>query len=331
MRWLFLRFSHRISVRKHYLCSMKKIIWLFALLLSLPLAATAQIVVDLKKGGAEMRMKTADDYRRERAEKEPPQFVPDTVAYRDHLVRALNALHADSLEEARSLFNGALKIYPKATTNFVVRHNLCRIDMAQGRIKEAVEGLSALLSDKPDALDARMDRATCYLQMGYAKGCVQDCDVLLRNAPSDSLQHRILLLRAAAQMQQKAWTAADHDLRTLLSLDPLQEDASLLLAMCLREEGKKQEAADRLDLMINQNPRNADAMLLRAGWYEEEKQWALARYDYDQALTLRPDDAQTYLRRAYVLAKLGNDSLARQDLEQAAKLGAPRLTLKDLK
>ena len=61
----------------------------------------AQTVIDLKRGGV-VRAKTIDDYREEAKVKE--RLAADSLAYVDHLTRALNALGRDSLAQAEQLF-----------------------------------------------------------------------------------------------------------------------------------------------------------------------------------------------------------------------------------
>ena len=74
----------------------------------------AQTVIDLKRGGV-VRAKTIDDYREEAKVKE--RLAADSLAYVDHLTRALNALGRDSLAQAEQLFKEALRVRPEAPSN----------------------------------------------------------------------------------------------------------------------------------------------------------------------------------------------------------------------
>ena len=92
------------------------------LLLLLAMACTglqAQTIVELKRGGT-VRAKNMDDYKEELRLNERERA--DSMQYTDHLRRAFNALHADSLTLAESLFHQALKFHQEAI-NFHWKNN----------------------------------------------------------------------------------------------------------------------------------------------------------------------------------------------------------------
>lgn len=80
---------------------------LILLLLPAVFATTlpAQTIIDLNSGS--VRAKDIDDYRYEKGLNERQE--KDSLAYIDHLTRAFNALHADSLDEAERRFFRLLK------------------------------------------------------------------------------------------------------------------------------------------------------------------------------------------------------------------------------
>lgn len=283
-------------------------------------ASRAQLVVDLKHGGASVRTKTAADYERERAGRSVRAARVDTMRYRDALGRAFSLLAADSLPAARVQFEEALTWWPDAPGNSVVRHHIGRIELAQGRYVEAVEQFSNVLRALPEEREVRRDRASAYLQLGHAREAVADCDILLARETEDSLRAHLLFMRAAAQMQLRNYADARQGLEKALSLNPGSEGAALLLIMALRAGGRPQEAMVRLNVFISSHPHHADALALRAEMEEQQGMYDAARYDLDAAIALEPDNAALYEARSRVLNRLGLPHAARRDARHAARL-----------
>lgn len=161
-------------------------------------ALRAQTVIDLKRGGV-VRAKTIDDYREEAKVKE--RLAADSLAYVDHLTRALNALGRDSLAQAEQLFKEALRVRPEAPSNYIVRHNLGEIYLAQGRYREAITRFSEVLKEHPEVGEARYERAVSYYEMGNQQAALEDCSVLLNGNPATHLRVKALFLQAGIHMK----------------------------------------------------------------------------------------------------------------------------------
>ena len=135
----------------------------------------AQTVIDLKDGA--IRAKTTEDYKEELGIK--ARAKADSLAYVDHMRRALNALHEDSLDKAALLLQKALKTRPEAPGNYLVHEKLGEIRLAQGRYREAVDHFAETLKQKPDSPNARYGRAVCYYETGSLKAAEDDCNALV--------------------------------------------------------------------------------------------------------------------------------------------------------
>ena len=103
----------------HNMYAMNNILRPLALFASIFLAGTlgAQTIIPLQRGQGGIRSKTVDDYKREQHTDKREQS--DSLAYVDNLRRAFNALYADSLGQAETLFNEALKLRPAAEGNHI--------------------------------------------------------------------------------------------------------------------------------------------------------------------------------------------------------------------
>ena len=306
---------------------MKRIFIMLALLAATFCASQAQTIIDLKKGGG-VRAKTIDDYREEQGINE--RLKADSLAYIDHLTRAFNALHTDSLTQARRLFEDALRARPSAPGNYIVRYNLGRIDMAEQKYTAAVQRFSDVLRTKPDFRDARYDRALCYLEMKSLNAALQDCEALLNDTQDTKERIRSLFLRSGVYQNAHQPEKSREDLKTILRLDPENENAQLLMACSYEDIGQPKEALNQLNLFLAAHPKNSDGLVARAQLQERLGMDAPAHADYSDAIALLPSDATLRVERAEVALRLGQKAAAREDLKEAARLGYPQVALSEL-
>lgn len=281
----------------------------------------AQTVIDLKDGA--IRAKTTEDYKEELGIK--ARAKADSLAYVDHMRRALNALHEDSLDKAALLLQKALKTRPEAPGNYLIHEKLGEIRLAQGRYREAVDHFAETLKQKPDSPNARYGRAVCYYETGSLKAAENDCNALVdeENATTP-LGRQYRFLRAAIHTKNKYPEKARQDLEDILRADPDNQSAILLLAGILEETGQPKKALEQLNLFVDSHPQNTDGLAARAALLNRMEQYYLAEADYDTLIRLQADNPSLYILRARVKLKLNKHEAAQTDLEKAVKLGVPR-------
>lgn len=300
---------------------MRRIAGLVLLLTFAATAAWSQTVIDLGPGGG-VRSKTWKDY--ERDGRTPAQQLADSLAYRDCLTRAFNALATDSLAQAETLFRRALKLMPEQPANAIVHYELGLIAGAQNRYREAADCLTQALDARPEMADARRQRAYAYLEMNQPERTLRDCNYLLDDAPADTTA---LFLRAAAEVKLRHYPAAQRDLTELLRLAPGHLNGRVSLAIVKQRLGRPREALEELNRLVTMARGNADCLAARADVEVELGMIEAARADLDEALRLRPNDAGLLLQRADVLTRGGHRGAARADLDRAVELGVPRASL----
>ncbi len=290
------------------------------------LALQAQTIIPLERGKGGVRAKTMDDYKQEMKTLERERA--DSVQYVDHLRRAFNALHADSLQEAEQLFKEALKLRPTAPGNHVIRYNLGLVDMARGDNAAAVKKLTEIVKDYPNYFDARVARAEANLQLGHANEAIEDAQQVMEKSHFEgmtaAIQERARFVRAAARYQLHLYPEAHADLQTLMADNPQNVNAQILDALTLQQMGQPKEALNRLNLIVAAHPDNADALSTRATVEAELSLYALARADYDALLRLYPEESSYLVERAKMLLRLGEKKAAKADLDRAIKLGVPQ-------
>ena len=281
----------------------------------------AQTVIDLKDGA--IRAKTTEDYKEELGIK--ARAKADSLAYVDHMRRALNALHEDSLDKAALLLQKALKTRPEAPGNYLVHEKLGEIRLAQGRYREAVDHFAETLKQKPDSPNARYGRAVCYYETGSLKAAEDDCNALVDEEKATTpLGRQYRFLRAAIHTKNKYPEKARQDLEDILRADPDNQSAILLLAGILEETGQPKKALEQLNLFVDSHPQNTDGLAARAALLNRMEQYYLAEADYDTLIRLQVDNPSLYILRARVKLKLNKHEAAQTDLEKAVKLGVPR-------
>lgn len=281
----------------------------------------AQTVIDLKDGA--IRAKTTEDYKEELGIK--ARAKADSLAYVDHMRRALNALHEDSLDKAALLLQKALKTRPEAPGNYLVHEKLGEIRLAQGRYREAVDHFAETLKQKPDSPNARYGRAVCYYETGSLKAAEDDCNALVDEEKATTpLGRQYRFLRAAIHTKNKYPEKARQDLEDILRADPDNQSAILLLAGILEETGQPKKALEQLNLFVDSHPQNTDGLAARAALLNRMEQYYLAEADYDTLIRLQADNPSLYILRARVKLKLNKHEAAQTDLEKAVKLGVPR-------
>lgn len=305
---------------------MKRILSLLFSLFATACVLPAQTIIDLGPGGG-VRARGAEE-----GSGQPAAYrsAADSVRWRDCLVRGLNALSADSLDRAEELFGEALRLFPDAQASAVVRHNLGRIAMAKGDYRRAARVLTEALRTNSVLHQARMDRASCYLELGNTKDALADVDNLLENPSAGIAEAELYFLRAAIHVKARLYVEARKDLEKVLRLEPDNVNAGVLLAITDEKDGRPGEAAERLNLLIQAHPESVDALTARANLEAKLGHYDAARADYDAALRLQPGDPGIRVGRAETLIRLGLKTAARKDLDEAVRLGVPRAALQDL-
>lgn len=294
-------------------------------LFGLTTLAQAQTIIPLERGKGGVRAKNIDDYKDEMKMAERQRN--DSLQYVDHLRRAFNALHTDSIGQAELLFNKALKLRPTAPGNHVIKFNLGLIDMAHGQNVEAVKKLTDIIKEYPNYFDARLARAEANLQLNKANEAVEDAEQVLNKTDFEGITplliERARFIRAAARYQLRLFNDAHADLRVILADNPQNTNAQILDALTLQQLGQPKEALNQLNLIVSANPQNTDALSTRAAVEAELKMYAMARADYDALIALEPQESAYYVERAKMLINLGEKRAARNDIDHAIKLGIP--------
>ena len=273
--------------------------------------------------------------------------------YEQLVERGLQAAQADSLVEAESLFQQALRLQPSDYRNALLYTDLGRVqealywqDTHNGRkADEALESYSLAIGLAPEAVPMLMARATFRLRLGiYDKAILDFTRILTVNE-----QHLTALnYRAYCHGQLRSYGEARQDYERVLSLDEDNYEAQLGLAILEQQTGHLNAGIERMTQLIESSLRlradssssvppaegpeesaSGELYSVRAGMYAENHQPELALLDLDTAVEREPANVNYILARAYLLQQQGNKRLALKDFEQAIALGIPPASLSE--
>ena len=109
----------------------------------------------------------------------------------------------------------------------------------------------------------------------------------------------------------------------LLRIEPHNENAQVMEALCLQHMGQPKEALNRLNFIVAAHPDNIDALSTRAQVENDLEMFALAKGDYDLLVEKQPSVPEWRVERARALIRLDQKQTARRDLDKAVSLGMP--------
>ena len=114
-------------------------------------------------------------------------------------------------------------------------------------------------------------------------------------------------------------------LRDLISADPRNADARLLLGSLLMESGQRAESIAQLGEAVRLVPKSAEAHNALGEAYNTFGEMSKARPEFERAVVLDPRHAQAHVNLAAILLQQGEAQRAIPHLDQAIRLlGAGR-------
>lgn len=281
------------------------------------LPTCGQTVVDLHTG--KVRSKTTTDYANESTAIRY-RAAKDSVAYQQLVVRALNALHTDSLSAAEGYLLEAVDLRPKAAGNAELHYLLGQIALATERYGIAVERFARSLHLHPSHARARYEKATAEILIGNHAAAIENCTVLLTSSQTDFTAEQLYLLRGTAALRARLYQQATDDFEQVLTLNPASAAALIALASTEHAAGRSSQALNRLNLFLQQHPQSADALSARASIEIDTQQLEAAIYDLTKAIEIEPYNPAHYAARAAAYRAMHNEVAAKKDMEKVRSL-----------
>lgn len=189
-------------------------------------------------------------------------------------------------------------------------------------LRQAIETLAY----HPDSVDLMLKKASWNMQLEQWQYAKDEYDKVLRIEPGNVAG---LFYRAYANDRLLRYNFARIDYETLLGIVPGNFEAQLGLALVNQKDKHFTEALDGINRLVTAFPDSAVAWAARAGMESERGQLELAEYDYSEALRRDPGNQEYLLNRADLRIKLKRKDDARRDLDAIARMGTPKMALKE--
>ena len=223
----------------------------------------------------------------------------------DSLVRqGMDALSADSLLQADSLFRQAMQQEPTHQGNHILFRYLGRIKERQGHNQEALDLYTSGLNLSPKDMELRLDRAALLYRMGNQARAASDYSDVLDLQPENM---EALQMRAHIYAGMHDYKRARADYETILTIEPLDEKAYIGLILVNDRSGRPREAMEQINALIAVYPRHAVLYAIRGGM-----------------------EQHFYVSRATLYLEMKKRKLARHDTQMAIKYGADPIEMASL-
>lgn len=184
-----------------------------------------------------------------------------------------------------------------------------RVQRGIGRLQEAVASFQSAIGKNPKLLEAHLELAECFAELGRNAEAQAAYDNYLRAAPNDRATVRayvhLVLYRNDKVGAARPW------IEKLLAEDPLDESVRMDLAACEWRSGNAAAALQNYLEVLEQRPENARAAL-NIGYLHfdafarnealRREHWPKARAAFLLFLqTVRPADGHDYFERSFAV------------------------------
>lgn len=186
-----------------------------------------------------------------------------------------------------------------------------KILLVQGEQKNAIEQFSKAIKLDRMLLDAYLNRAIAYYEIGDAENAIADLDYVLQYKPNIPAAY---YWRGRAYMHIGETDLALRDIDEAIKLDPNEPANPLFRAFihfCRKENDEAIKDTTRaIELGFEEEGyRNRAILFAQTGNYQA------AIEDWTRVIALNPDDANAYCARGILLEKTGQFERALTDLK----------------
>jgi tetratricopeptide (TPR) repeat protein len=230
-----------------------------------------------------------------------------------HFEKGQSFLAAGNLEKARVEFQNALQIAPKDAD---VRFEMGVVDEKLGNQREAAKFYQGAIDVNPDHLGARAKLARLYVFSGAPEQALELLKPVIDKQPEVP---ELLVVRAAARVQQKDLSGAQTDAERAVKLSPTNEDAVAVLAGVYTSQGERTKAQTLLEQSIPKIPDTVDLRLVLAQIFVDQNRLADAEAMLIKLVALKPGEKSHRLRLAQFYVRSKQSDAAERILRQAIK------------
>jgi tetratricopeptide (TPR) repeat protein len=198
----------------------------------------------------------------------------------------------------------------------VLVHNRARVNVALGRLSDALADFTTVVELDPNYPDYYFDRADCRQLMGDTAGALADYDAAITITPPFWELH---YNRADLRARLGDTDGAIDDLSRVVELEPDQLDARVNLVGLLLETDRSDGVPTLIDEGLRLHPGDARLLHVRGLIALESGDTARARRDFELALDSDPECVPALASRAGLAFDAGDVNAAIDDLTRAVE------------
>jgi tetratricopeptide (TPR) repeat protein len=229
------------------------------------------------------------------------------------LVESTKAFYRGDYAEAAQLAEKHLRAYPK---DVPVRLVLARAELAQGKFKQAFEGLQKILVSDPNNIDALYYMSVIARELSH-----REYERLFSIAPDSGRVHQLL---GEAALAAENRSEAEEEFQKALSSNPHSIEVSAELAELKRSQSKFDEAITYYTQAEQIGPLNYEIAYGLGACYTYKQEYSRAIEWLQKAVALAPDSAAGRFALGNALFQNGQIEAAIPELNVSLKI-EPRM------
>ena len=192
-----------------------------------------------------------------------------------------------------------------------------RLDMSEGKYREALGKVETVLAAQPELSDARMIRARLLIKLNRAREAVGEAESLLRRNPNERSAHLVLAAASRGMEGKRLGTSIEEQIKAVEAQTPDSSEAHYLRSLVAPSAT---DALRHLDRALEIDPGDAEALLERIGRQVELYRFDAALSDCDRLIAVRPRSAHARRQKAWVYYKLHDQDRALAEITKALEL-----------
>ena len=220
-------------------------------------------------------------------------------------------------EKAMAEVEAAVKAYPKDQDLAILRATMLG---EAGHVDEAVGQLQALLTHRPIDRNIYITIAQVNLQAKRFDAAEQAIQNALQLSPNPEDQEYALFVQASIFERQKKYDQAEENFKKVLSVNPLNSNASNYLGYMLADRGVRlEESVKYIQKALELEPDNG-AYLDSLGWaYFKMGRYDLAESPLEKAASKIQNDPTIHEHLGHLYLRMGKTAMAEEEWQRALK------------